>query len=150
MVVRGTAMYWLLFGLFRFAIGRRVGSVGMADILILVIVADAAQNAMAGEYSTVGDGAILVGTLIGWTMFSDWLAYRFPAVQKLLEPPPLLLVRRGRLMPRNLRAELITESELRSKLREKGVADLAEVERAYIESDGEISVIRRPRATSAP
>jgi len=149
MFVRGTAMYWFLFALFRFAIRRRMGSVGMADILILVIVADAAQNAMSGTYTTVGDGVILVGTLIGWTVLNDWLTYRFAAMERILEPPPLLLVRDGRVLRRNLRAELMTETELLGKLREQGVDELRHVARAYLETSGEISVIRKEPAASS-
>lgn len=63
LVVRGSAMYLFLFVLFRVVVKRRVGSIGMADILILVIVADAAQNGMSGEYRSVTEAFILVGTL---------------------------------------------------------------------------------------
>ncbi len=66
LVVRGTAMYWFLFALFRIVIRRRVGAVGMGDILVLVIIADAAQNGMSGEYRSVTEAFILVGTIIGW------------------------------------------------------------------------------------
>lgn len=149
MLVRGTLMYWFLFLLFRFVIRRRVGSVGMADILVLVIISDAAQNAFSGTYESIGDGAILVCTLIGWTMLNDWLAFRFELAHKFFEPPPLLLVHRGRLISRNLRQEFITEDELRSQLREKGIGDFAEIERAYIESDGGITAIRRRRGAPA-
>ena len=54
LIVRGSAMYLFLFVLFRVVIRRRVGAVGMADILVLVIIADAAQNGMSGEYQ-LGD-----------------------------------------------------------------------------------------------
>src|SRR4051794_4436522 len=148
MLVRGTAMYWFLFLLFRFVIRRRVGAVGMADILVLVIVSDAAQNAMAGEYTTVTDGMILVATLIGWTVFTDWLVFRFPGPLAWLQPPPLLLIRRGQVMHRNLRAEFITEEELRAKLRENDVAHYGEVDSAYMESDGKITVVKK-RASGA-
>src|SRR5687768_18578589 len=90
LIIRGTAMYLFLFLLFRVVIRRRVGAVGMADILILVIIADASQNAMSGEYKSVTDGAILVGTIVAWNMFIDWLNYRVPALQDWLEAPPLL------------------------------------------------------------
>ena len=71
LVVRGSAMYLFLFFLFRVVIRRRIGAIGIGDILLLVIVADAAQNGMAGEYRSVTEGAILVGTLIGWDMLID-------------------------------------------------------------------------------
>jgi uncharacterized membrane protein YcaP (DUF421 family) len=69
-VIRGSAMYWFLFLVFRFVVRRDVGAVGIGDLLVLVIVADAAQNAMAGEYKSVTDGIVLVSTLIGWNFFS--------------------------------------------------------------------------------
>ena len=145
MFARGTAMYWFLLALFRLVIRRRVGAVGMADVLLIVIIADASQNAMAGEYRSVTDGMVLVATIIGWNMLVDWLAYLSPRVQKVLEPPPLLLVERGRLLRRNLRTEFVSEDELRAKLREHGVTDYAEVEKAFMESDGRVSVIKRRR-----
>ena len=143
LVVRGSAMYLFLFVLFRVVVRRRIGAVGMADILVLVIIADAAQNGMAGEYRSVTDGAILIGTIVAWNALIDWLNYRVPALQKWLEAPPLLLVHNGRLLHRHMRHEFVTEAELKSKLREKGVEDIAEVAKAYMESDGSVSVIKR-------
>lgn len=143
LVVRGTAMYFFLFIIFRAVIKRRVGSIGMADILILVIVADAAQNGMAGEYRSVTEGFILIGTIICWNQFIDWLTYRVPRLQSILEPAPLLLVEKGEILWRNMRKEYMTESELRSKLREHEITDLKEIEKAYMESDGQITVQKR-------
>lgn len=143
LVVRGSAMYVFLFILFRVVVKRRVGSIGMADILILVIVADAAQNGMSGNYTSITEAFILVGTLIGWNLAIDWLTFRFRALQSILEPPPLLLVENGRVLWRHLRAELISEAELKAKLREHGVADLGEVAKAYIEPDGQVTVLKK-------
>ena len=136
-------MYLFLFVLFRVVVRRRIGAVGMADILILVIVADAAQNGMSGEYRTVTEGFILVGTLIGWNMLIDWLTFRFPRLQHILEPPPLLLVDNGRVLWRHLRHEFVSEGELKSKLREHGVSDPREVDKAYMEPDGQITVLKK-------
>jgi uncharacterized membrane protein YcaP (DUF421 family) len=143
LIIRGSAMYLFLFVVFRVVIRRRIGAVGMADILILVIIADAAQNGMSGEYRSVTEGAILIGTIIFWNVAIDWLNYRVPALQDWLEAPPMLLVRDGRILHRNMRHEFITEQELKSKLREKGVDDLSQVAQAYMESDGTVSVIKR-------
>ena len=141
-VVRGTAMYWFLFVIFRFVVRRDVGSVGVADILILVIVADAAQNGMSGEYTSLADGMLLVGTLIFWNALLDRLGFHFPAVARFVEAPPLLLVKDGRMLRANLRREYITEDEVWSQLRQQGVDSLAQVKKAYLEPDGGFSVIR--------
>jgi uncharacterized membrane protein YcaP (DUF421 family) len=143
LMVRGTAMYWFLFVLFRCVIRRRIGAVGMADFLVLAIIADAAQNGMAGEYRTVPEGMIVVSTLVFWNVFIDWLTYVSPRLQRILEPPPLLLIRNGRILHRHLRLEFISKAELQTKLREHGVTDPEEVAAAYMESDGEVTVIKR-------
>jgi uncharacterized membrane protein YcaP (DUF421 family) len=143
LVVRGTSMYLFLFVLFRVVIKRRVGAVGMADILVLVIISDAAQNGLSGEYTTVTEAFILVGTIVGWDVFFDWLAFQVPAFHAVLQPRPLLLIDQGRVLWRNLRKEFVTEMELRSKLREHGIEDPREVVRAYMEPDGAVTVIKR-------
>ena len=142
LVLRGTLVYWLLFLIFRFLLRRDVGAVGIADILLLVIVADAAQNAMSGGYDTFAEGAILVITIVLWNWLLDVLSYQFEAIRRFTTPGRLTLVRRGVAQRRNLRREYITMDELHEKLREQGIEKLSEVKAAYLEGDGEISVIR--------
>ena len=146
LVIRGSAMYWFLFLAFRFVMRRDMGSVGIADILILVIVADASQNAMAGGYESVSDGMILVGVLLGWNYLLDFLGYRFPAIRRFIEPPSLPLVRNGRMIRRNMRAQFITEEELYAKLRENGIDSLAAVKAMHLEPDGEVSVVKNRKS----
>ncbi|NRF68165.1 DUF421 domain-containing protein [Aquincola sp. S2] len=141
MIVRGTAMYWFLFLLFRCVLRRDVGSIAIADVLLLVLIADAAQNAMAGSYQTITDGIILVATIAAWNYAFDWASYRSAFVRKLVEPRAMPLVQNGKLMRQNLRRELITREELDSKLRAKGYERIEDVKLAQLESDGEITVL---------
>ena len=146
LILRGTLVYWLLFLIFRFILRRDVGAVGLADILLLVIVADAAQNAMSGGYDTFSEGAILVGTIVAWNWLLDVLSFHFAAVRRFASPSRLTLVQRGIPQLRNMRREYITMQELQEKLREQGIENLAEVKAAYLEGDGQISVIRNSDA----
>lgn len=139
--LRGSVMYLGLFLLLRVILKREAGTVGITDLLIVVLLADAAQNGMAGSYRSVTDGLLLVATLIFWAYFLNWLGYRFPRFQRLVHPPALLLVENGRMLKRNMRKEFITEDELLSMLREQGVDDVSAVRRAFMEGDGKISVI---------
>jgi uncharacterized membrane protein YcaP (DUF421 family) len=142
-VVRGTIMYLALFLLFRVVIRRRIGAVGMSDILLVVIIADAAQSGLSGSSDSITDALIVVATIFAWNWLIDWLNYHVPALQPWLEAPPLLLVDNGRINRRNLRHEFVTLDELKAKLREKGVSDPSEVAQAYMENDGSVSVIKR-------
>jgi uncharacterized membrane protein YcaP (DUF421 family) len=143
LVVRGSALYLFLLVLFRVVIKRRMGAIGMADLLVLVIISDASQNAMAGEYKTITDGFILIATIIGWNYAFDWACYHFRWLEKLLEPAPLLLIQDGRVLWRNLRAELVSEQELKSKLRQEGIEDPSAVAKAFLEPDGAFTVIKK-------
>ena len=125
LVVRGTAMYLILFAALRILVRRHIGSLSLMDLLLMVLIADAAQNAMAADYQSITEGIVLCGTLIGWNYLFDWLAYRFPFFQRLLEPPPLPVIRDGRFIQRNMRQEFVTKDELLGQLREQGVNDVA-------------------------
>lgn len=138
--IRGTAMYWFLFFLFRFVIRRDVGAIGIADVLLIVIIADASQNAISDDYRSVTEGMVIVATLIGWNVFTNWLSYKFRPFERFAEAKPLQLIRDGRLLEGNLRREMLTRDELLSKLREQGVERPDEVRWAYMESDGQISL----------
>ena len=142
-MLRGTIVYLALFVLLRFLLKRQAGAIGMTDLLVIVMIADAVQNAMSADYKSVPEGLILVMTILFWSYVLEWLGHRYPVIGRIVHPPPLDLVRDGQLIRRNLQKELITKEELMSQLREQGVADISEVQRACMEGDGHISVIKK-------
>ncbi|MCA1591983.1 MAG: DUF421 domain-containing protein [Acidobacteria bacterium] len=142
-IVRGSLMYLALFTLLRVVLKRQSGTLGMTDLLLITLLADASQNAMAGEYKSVPDGIVLVSTIIFWNYALDWLAYKSRWFERLIEPAPLPLIKNGKMLRRNMRHELISEAELMSQLRQQGIDDISKVKESYIESDGRISVIER-------
>lgn len=144
-LVRGSLVYLALFALLRFVLKRETGTLGTTDLLVIVLLADAAQNALADDYTSIPDGIILVGTIIFWSYALNWLGYRFPKLQRFVHPPPLPLVKDGRLLRQNMQKELITEDELMSHLRLQGINDLNQVAEAYMEGDGQISVVQKDR-----
>jgi uncharacterized membrane protein YcaP (DUF421 family) len=143
MIVRGTIMYLVIFAMMRFILKRQTGGLSTPDVLLIVLLADAAQNGMANEYRSVTEGIALVGTIIFWSFAIDWLEYHFPTIKRVLRPPPLVLIEDGKVLRRNMRQELVTMDELLSRLREEGVEGPADVKRAFIEADGNISVKKK-------
>src|SRR3954469_7971382 len=139
--VRGTVVYIVLFLLLRLALKRPSGGVRMTALLAVILIAHAAQNAMAGGYHSIADGVLLVATILGWAYAIDWLGYHVPAVERIVHPPPLPLVADGHLLRRNMRTEPITYGGLMSQLRAQGIDDVARVHRAYLEGNGELTVI---------
>lgn len=146
MIVRGTAIYWFIFLIFRFLLRRDIGAIAVTDVMLLVLIADAASNGMSGNYDSVTDGCVLVATIAGWNYVLNWMSFHFSVARRLLQPPPLALVRNGKVQRRAMRQELITMEELKYKLREQGVENLDEIRIAYLEEDGEISVLQHDRS----
>ncbi len=139
--LRGSATYLGIFLLLRLVLRREGGTISTTDVLVVVLIADAAQNGMTGDYTSVTDGLLLVATILAWSYTLEWLAYRIKWMDKLVHPPALPLINEGKVDRRNLRKELITMEELMSSLRENGVDTIEEVKSARIEGDGQISVV---------
>ena len=141
--LRGSLVYLALFAILRFMGRRQAGHFGPADLLVIVLIADAAQNALGADYRSVTEGVFLVVTIVAWDYALDWLAWRYPSLRSILKSPSLKLIENGRILHRNLRAEMLGQEELLSQLREEGVEDVEEVKVARLEGDGRLSVIKR-------
>jgi uncharacterized membrane protein YcaP (DUF421 family) len=144
--IRGSVMYLALYFILRFVLKRQAGAMGVSDLLVIVLIADASQNAMAGDHHSLADGVLLVATLIFWNFTLEWLGYNFAFFEKLLSPEALPLVKNGRMIKQNMKKEFITEEDLMSQLRQQGVDDVKLVKTACLEGDGKISVVTgKPR-----
>jgi uncharacterized membrane protein YcaP (DUF421 family) len=142
-VVRGVVTYFSIFILLRVVLRGRTSAVAMSDLLVLVLISDAAQNAMAANYTSITNGVVLVATVILCSFATDWVAYRVEAVRKFVHPDRKRLIADGRVMRKVLGEELMTEDELMTQLRLNGVEEVDEVRAAYLEGNGEVSVIKR-------
>ena len=65
-VVRGSLMYLGLFVILRVMARRQAGHFGPADLLVIVLIADAAQNGLGKDYGSVTEGLALVLTIVAW------------------------------------------------------------------------------------
>jgi uncharacterized membrane protein YcaP (DUF421 family) len=86
--LRGSLIYLGIFALMRFVLKREAGTISLPDLLMTVLIADAAQNAMAAEYHSITEGFLLIITIVFWKYTLDWLAQRFPRIARRLRPPP--------------------------------------------------------------
>ena len=147
-VVRGVVMYLTVLLLMRYLIRGRT-SASMPDLLVIVLVADAAQNGMATQYNSLTNGVVLVATIIGMSTLLDWLGQRIPAVEQFIHPAPRQLIEDGRFIKARLSHELMTEDEMMSQLRLQGVERVEDVKASYLEGTGEVSVIKKDQSAES-
>jgi uncharacterized membrane protein YcaP (DUF421 family) len=142
-VIRASAIYVLLFALLRVLPNRKSGSLGPADLLVVVLLATVVNGALNRDVSSLTDALVMVATIVAWSFVIDILANRVPFLRRMLHSDPVEVVREGRIVVRNLRREFMTEEELRAQLRLQGVENERDVSHAYVEHDGRVSVIRK-------
>ncbi|SIO85579.1 DUF421 domain-containing protein [Nocardiopsis sp. JB363] len=144
LMVRGTVTFLVLVLLMRVVGQRESGGLGITDLLVVVLVADAASAGMTGNADTIGDGLVLVVTMLFWSVAIDAIAYRWPALSHLLKPRPRPLILDGILDRRVMRREFITEEEVLAQLRLHGYSEFDMIARAYLEPNGMISIVPKP------
>jgi len=121
---------------------RQLGQMSTFDLVLLLIIANAVQNAMVGPDTSLAGGLVAAGVLIGWHRIIEWWRLRSRRAAKLLAGEGIMLIHRGHVLEEHLHRGGITRDELQQALREHGVARVDDVLLAVLEPDGTVSVIR--------
>lgn len=145
--LRTSMVYLALLVLFRVVLRRQSGSLGLPDIMLVVLVSEVVSQSMTAQSNSVPNGLVGVLGLLFWNYVLDRLAYRWPWLQRRLEPQPLELVKDGKPIRANMEEEGITDDELAAQLRANGIDSVAKVKLATMESEGTISVVPKEERT---
>lgn len=141
-IFRGVLVYLVILVLVRYGMRGQTTS-SMSSLLVIVLIADAAQNAMASDYNSITNGIVLVATIISTAMILNYLGGHFAFVQDLINQQRRPLVIDGRIIRKTLNSELMTEEELMAQLRLQGIDNLGDVKASYLEGTGSVSVIKK-------
>lgn len=141
--VRGTITFLALTLLLRVVGRREAGGLGLTDLLVVLLMVDAASTGLSGDASTLGDSAVLVLSILLWSVAVDALSYRWPRLGAVFKAPSRRLIDDGTLDRRTMRRELMNEAEVQTQLRLHGIEDIDNVEHAYIEPNGMVSIVLR-------
>jgi uncharacterized membrane protein YcaP (DUF421 family) len=128
---------------------REVGQLTTPDLVVLLIVSNAVQNAMVGENTTLLGGVVATATIIALARLTQVLTNRSKLVEDILIGKPRILVVDGVVDHKAMRNEEIDDEELQAALREHGVESLADVHLVVLEVDGSISVLPVEPGTSS-
>lgn len=145
-VLRTAAVYLVVLGLLRLGGKRELGQMSPADFVVVLIIANAVQNAMnGGDVSLIG-GIVSAATLLGMNYGLGRFGRRLPFFGRLVMEEPTLLLQDGKLISEALRREHVEQQEIEMAAREHGIEDLSSVAAAILEIDGSISIIPKSGA----
>ena len=142
-VLRAVVVYFLLLLLLRLSGKRTMGQFTAFDMLLVVLLGNAVQNALLGSDTSVIGGLLLAATLIALNWLVGLASARSAKVENWVEGVPVLLARDGRVFRDVLRRELISKEDFERTMREAGCLDVADIRLAVLETDGHITLITR-------
>jgi uncharacterized membrane protein YcaP (DUF421 family) len=141
LVLRTLVVYATVLGLLRLAGKRELGQMSPADLVVILIIANAVQNSMnGGDVSLIG-GLVSAATLVVGNLLLGRFGRRIPILGRLVVEEPTLLLQDGKCIMENLEREHVDMEEIEMAAREHGIAELDEVAAAVLEIDGSISII---------
>ena len=140
-VLRAVVVYVVLLGMIRLSGKRTMGQFTPFDVLLIVLLGNAVQNALLGSDESLSGGLLLAAVLISLNWVTGWFSARSRKAEKLIEGVPVVLARNGELFEQVLRKELVSRNDFDEALRQNGQLRLADVDIAILETDGRISVV---------
>lgn len=143
-VLRTLAVYTFLVVVFRLAGKRTLADITPFDLILLLVVGEAASQGLLGDEHSVTNAVIVVTTLVLVDVTMSLVKRRFPSLGRLAEGVPVLLVDDGELLrDRMHRARVDVDDLLEAARASQGVGTLDEIRYAVLERNGAISIIPR-------
>jgi uncharacterized membrane protein YcaP (DUF421 family) len=146
-IIRTVLVYFFLVIGFRVFGKRELGQFNSFDLIVLITIANAVQNAIIGPENTLTGGLIGAATLLVVNWILVQVCYLWPALDRVLEGKEVVLYENGTINHKACRRELITVEELMTVARRQGARSLREVDRIVLERNGNVSVLLQEDAT---
>jgi uncharacterized membrane protein YcaP (DUF421 family) len=140
-VVRSAIVYAAVLGGLRLLGKREIGQVSLADLVLILLIANAVQNAMVGPDTSLAGGLVAAAVLLAVNLALTYGGIRLPLLGRALEGRRVALIVDGRLQPAPLRRTGVSREELLTAIHENQLAGLEDVYEAFLEPDGQISVL---------
>jgi len=146
-LLRTFIVYLTVLVLLRIAGKRELGQMTPFDLVVILVIANAVQNAMTGGDNSLTGGILAAATLTITNIAVGRWGNRVPLFRRLVASEPTLLLQDGKAIAENLEKERIDIAELEMAAREHGIPALSGVAAAVLEEDGSISIIPKEGGT---
>ena len=143
LVVRSTIVYGFVLFLLRFSGKRQIGQLAPFDLVLLLMLSNAVQNALNGGDTSVTGGLLSATTLVALNSMVAVVTSKSKKAEAMIEGHPLVLIHNGKLYQAMMDQARLTHHELNAALRQAGCGCVDDVQYAVLENNGAISVVAR-------
>ena len=120
---------------------KELAQLSVIDLVFILLISNAVQNAMVGSNSSLLGGITAAGSLFIVNIVLDRLFFRSKKISEFFQGNPLMLIYNGKAIEHHLKQATISHNELEAVVREHGVRSIKEVDLAILETDGNISIL---------
>jgi uncharacterized membrane protein YcaP (DUF421 family) len=120
---------------------KEISQLSVIDLVFILLISNAVQNAMVGSDSTLAGGLVAAGSLFVINYLFKLVLYKIPRLGRLIQGDPMILIYKGKIIHKNMAKAKFTLDELKETVREHGIALVEDVDLAILETDGNISII---------
>lgn len=146
-VIRGLFVYLFLLIVLRLSGKRSLSQMTTFDFVLTLILSETVQQAMIDNDNSLTNGALLVITLIGFDILLSQAKRRYPAVAKLIDSTPVVIIKEGEILKGSMDGERVSEEDILEAAREnQGISRLNLIDYAVVEENGHITIIPKRRA----
>ncbi|MBR0649550.1 DUF421 domain-containing protein [Roseomonas terrae] len=145
-VFKAIALYVALLILFRITGRRSLQQTTTFDLVLLLVIGEAAQPALIGNDNSLTTAVLAVATLLSIDVALSLLKRKAGRLERLLEGQPTIIVMRGTPLPDQLRRARIDAADVLQAARERqGILRMEDIGLAVLEANGSISIIPAER-----
>jgi uncharacterized membrane protein YcaP (DUF421 family) len=149
-VLRAAAIYLVLMVLFKIAGRRSLAELTTFDLVLLMVIGEATQQALLGDDFSLVNAVLVIVTLIAIDIGFSLVKQRSLGFSRLLDGGPTILVEQGRVLHQRLKhARLDEEDILEASRSAQGIVDISQIKFAILERNGKISIIPYESAEEA-
>ncbi len=142
LVIRAIVVFFSVLLLLRISGKKQIGQMGATEFVAILLISNAVQNAMNGGDNSLSGGVLLAAVLIALSSGISYFSYRSARFRMIFEGTPTLLVFHGKVIPKHLHKEQLSEAELKVLLRKQGIHEFRCIQSAILESDGTLTVTK--------
>ena len=145
-IIRGLFVYFFVLIIFRIAGKRTLSDISTFDLVLTLMISETLQQALIDDDNSMTNAALLVLTLVGLDILLSILKHRYPAVARLIDSVPVVIMNNGTLQNRAMDKERVNNSDVLQAAREDhGISTMDEIDYAVLETGGQISIVPKEK-----
>lgn len=147
-LLRTLLLYICIIGAVRFMGKRQISELQTSELVVTLLISDIAAIPMQDTGQPLVSGLLPIGVLVFCEVIISVLMIKLPRFRRAICGKPVVVINDGKLDQSSLKQLRLSIEDLTEQLREKDVFSLQDVAYALMETNGKLSVVKKPEQST--